>query len=172
MYIKFNNDDTHYPGSAEVFQSQRGNRGIRLIGNMPESLEGFMIFNDDDSLISDCSDYNYLYNTNEYLSVEEIPIESFSTCTDLGVSEYAKLNKKINMVNSKVNAITPYTATKKAYAEDTKVVFTVYAQGKITAFVVDSLGNNLPCTVTRDNENVTVSFEPLENVATVTINIV
>ena len=66
----------------------------------------------------------------------------------------------------KVEAVTPVTMTKTAYIDDTEVVFTDVPQGNVSAYMT------VPHTVERDGNRVIVRFEPLEEVQTVTINII
>lgn len=172
MYIKFNDSETHYQGYIESFVTQQNHQGVRIVGNdIPLNDSGFKVFSDNDILLVDCSDYIYLYNDNEYTSVEEDPIESRSGYTTPTPTDYDILNNRINSIRRDVVDITPYTSTKKAYIEDTEVIFNIATSGEISAFVVDANGNNLPCSVTNDGMKVTVSFEPLEVVADVTISV-
>lgn len=66
----------------------------------------------------------------------------------------------------KVVEITPWTASKTAYIDDTEVVFTDVPRGNMTVYCT------VPHTVERDGDRVTVRFEPLEEVVEVTISII
>jgi hypothetical protein len=68
---------------------------------------------------------------------------------------------------NKADALTPYTETKTAYIDDTEVVFTDVPSGNLTVFIDNMVAYN----VSRDNGIVRVSFEPLDEVITVTISI-
>lgn len=68
---------------------------------------------------------------------------------------------------NKVEKITPTTYTKTAYIGDSEVVFTDVPSGNLTVFIDSMVAYN----VSRDNGIVRVSFEPLEEVITVTLSI-
>ena len=74
-------------------------------------------------------------------------------------------------VRQSVSLITPYTETKTAFIGDTSIKFDVSAVGSLTVNVIDSLGEILDYSVTKTADEITVNFEPLENVANVTISI-
>ena len=80
--------------------------------------------------------------------------------------------KLSNYTVSKVAAVTPYTDTKTAYIGDTEVNFETEETGSLSVNVCDSEGNYPDFTVTRQGNIITVTFEPLENVTTVTISII
>ena len=67
---------------------------------------------------------------------------------------------------SKVVEITPWTASKTAYIDDTECIFTEVPAGNMTVYCT------VPHTVERDGDRVTVRFEPLEEVTEVTISII
>jgi hypothetical protein len=72
----------------------------------------------------------------------------------------------IEGVRQSVSEVTPYTETKTAYISDTLVVFTNVPSGNLTVYF------DKPYTVERDADRVTVKFEPLEEVSTITISII
>jgi hypothetical protein len=73
---------------------------------------------------------------------------------------------------NKADALTPYTETKTAYIGDTEVVFTEIPSGNITAYAEDTEGNNpYYVQLKRDNDRVTVVYEPFKYVTKVTISI-
>lgn len=69
-------------------------------------------------------------------------------------------------VRQSVSEVTPYTETKTAYIADTFIVFTNVPSGNLTVYF------DKPYTVERDADRVTVKFEPLEDVTTITISII
>lgn len=73
---------------------------------------------------------------------------------------------KVDNTAVKVEQITPYTETKTAYISDTLVVFTNVPSGNLTVYF------DKPYTVEREADRVTVKFEPLEEVSTITISII
>lgn len=77
-------------------------------------------------------------------------------------------------VRQGVEAVTPYKETKTAYIGDTEVAFDVPegTGGHVTVFVEDSEGNYPLYTLERTGDRITVTFEPLEYVTTITISII
>lgn len=71
----------------------------------------------------------------------------------------------INGTRQSVANITPWTQTKKAYIDDTEVVFTDVPNGNLTVYC------GVAYSVARSATEVTVSFAPLEEVIDVTISI-
>ena len=70
--------------------------------------------------------------------------------------------------NNKADALTPTVLTKTAYIGDTEVVFTDVPSGNLTVFT----DNLIAYSMAKDNDRVTISFEPLSEVTTITISIV
>lgn len=70
-----------------------------------------------------------------------------------------------------VSEITPYTETKTAYLGDTEVIFTDVKDGNLSVFVKDENGNYPDFSVDRNGDIITVYFEPLEYITTITISI-
>lgn len=66
---------------------------------------------------------------------------------------------------NKVVDITPWTATKTAYIDDTECVFEGVPQGNVTVYCP------VPHTVEKQDGRVVVKFEPLEEVVEITISI-
>lgn len=99
-------------------------------------------------------------------------IHSDTPCT---VSEHEpsaldRLNSRINATNSRVSQITPYTESKVAYIGDTSCEFNKSKNGFIACSVVSESGEQIPCELIIA-DTIKVAFEPLTEVATVTINI-
>jgi inorganic pyrophosphatase len=67
---------------------------------------------------------------------------------------------------NKVVEITPWTASKMAYIDDTSVSFENVPTGNMTVYC------SVPHTVERDGDRVTVKFEPLEEVINITISVI
>lgn len=74
--------------------------------------------------------------------------------------------ESIDRLGKQTEAITPWTASKTAYIDDTECVFENVPQGNLSAYMT------VPHTVERDGDRVTVKFEPLEDVTEVTISII
>lgn len=69
---------------------------------------------------------------------------------------------------SKVVEITPWTATKTAYIDDTSTTFENVPNGNMSVYV----GGVNHTLFERDGDRVVVRFEPLEEVTEVTINVI
>lgn len=172
MYIKFNDSVEHYNGSIAAFKTQNGNKGVRIIGeDIPENTSGFKAFDDEDNVIGDFSAFTHIYNENEYTEAEEQKVPSHSAYTQPAPSVIDSLASSINAVNQRVSDITPYTESKIAYIDDTQVVFNAAKDGNVSVFMTDGDGQNVPFTFERVNEQIKVSFEKRESLATVTISI-
>ena len=78
----------------------------------------------------------------------------------------SRLIEHIDQLGKQVEAVTPVTMTKTAYIDDTECIFTDVPQGNVSAYI------GVPHTVERDGDRVTVKFEALEEVQTVTINVI
>ena len=170
-YIKINGDDTHYSVSIMPFTTQHGYNAIRFIGEtIPETDKGFKLYDDNDEEISDFSDYTYIYRQNEYSVEHDEIVYPKGSDQPLNPSPYDNLSRRISQVSSQVNAITPYTDSKNAYIDDTECVFeNVNKEGALTVNVVDRNGVSIDYQVAKEEGNIIVTFEPLEEVATVSI---
>lgn len=69
---------------------------------------------------------------------------------------------------NKVVDITPWTATKTAYIDDTECIFEGVPTGNMSVYV----GGVNHTLFERDGDRVVVKFEPLEEVAEVTISVI
>ena len=67
-----------------------------------------------------------------------------------------------------IDNVTPTTFTKTAYIGDMEVVFTDVPSGNLTVFT----DNLIEYTMAKDNDRVTISFEPLTEVTTITLSII
>lgn len=83
-------------------------------------------------------------------------------------SNQAESQGQIDNTTNKVDRIEPTTYTKTAYIGDTEVVFTDVPSGNLTVFT----DNLIEYSMAKDNDRVTISFEPLSEVTTITISIV
>lgn len=78
----------------------------------------------------------------------------------------SRLIEHIDQLGRQTEAITPWTASKTAYIDDTECIFADVPTGNVSAYI------SVPHTVERDGDRVVVRFEPLEEVAEVTISII
>ena len=69
---------------------------------------------------------------------------------------------------SDVKAITPYTATKTAYIDDTEIIFKNVPSG---AWYVSFSNDVMATKIVKDGGTLTVEFLPLEKVTEVTITV-
>ena len=167
-YIKINGDDVHYNVSISPFTTQHGYSAIRFIGeDIPETDKGFKLYNDDDEIISDFSDYKYLYRQNEYSTEHDEIIYPKGSDTPLPPSAIDKVNSRISRVDSKVNAITPYEETKKAYFGEIEKVFYNVPEGNTTIFFDNYKGEY---EVSRIENRLTIKFaDRLKDMTNVTV---
>lgn len=80
----------------------------------------------------------------------------------------SRLIEHIDQLGKQTEAITPWTASKMAYIDDTSVSFENVPQGNMSVYV----GGVNHTLFERDGDRVTVRFEPLEEVAEVAINVI
>ena len=155
----------------ETFNTQIGNDAIRIVGeDIPVAPNGFLIVDENENVITDRSDYIYLYREDEdckeYTSVEEtiVPTE----CHAMGDIPLSPIVQQIALLSSKVNQITPYMATKYVYIDDTECIFDKVKDGNISAWLIID-NEQVPCDFYVDGDKIIVVFEPLENVGTCNI---
>ena len=84
----------------------------------------------------------------------------------------SRLIEHIDQLGKQTEAITPWTASKTAYIDDTEVTFTDVPLGNVSVFMTDKEGLNVPCTFERVYNGIKVSFEKREALAEVTISII
>lgn len=170
MYIKINGSDIHYNANIIPFKTQHGNKGVRVVGDMPETDKGFKSYGDDDSVISDFSDYTYLYGKNEYTTVQETKESASISFQPIPPSSYDRLSSRVSQVSSQVNAITPLTMSKNVYVGDTECEFDLVKGGNINAWLVTN-DTQTPCVFEVIDNKIKVLFEELEEIGTINISI-
>ena len=72
---------------------------------------------------------------------------------------------KVDETANKVDAITPYTDTKTAYIGDTEVTFENVPQGNLSVFGLSEYS------IDRQSDRITIMFDAVEEVTTVSISI-
>lgn len=82
-----------------------------------------------------------------------------------------KLNSRINNVSNRVSNITPYEESKTAYIGDTETRFSKVKDGNINAYCITESGVSKVVTMELSQNEIVVKYEPLEEVATVSISI-
>lgn len=170
MYAKINGSDEKYNISLSSFETQNGNVGIRVIGSMPATDKGFKVYDDEDKLVGDYSEFTYEYNPNEYTKVSEEKIPASGTDAPLPPSAYDILSRSISNVNNRVSQITPYVMTKDVYIGETSCEFDLVKNGNITAWLTTQ-DVQLACNFEVIENKIIVSFEELEEVGTVSVSI-
>ena len=100
-----------------------------------------------------------LENLVDYLSKQMTSIRKYSDADMAGARQG-------------ISNVTPTTYTKTAYIGDTEVTFADIKNGNISVFIEDSEGNFPIFDMTKSGDLLTVYFEPLENVATITVSII
>ena len=80
----------------------------------------------------------------------------------------SRLIEHIDQLGKQTEAITPWTASKTAYIDDTELTFTDVPWGNTSVYV----GGLNHIFFERDGDRVIVRFEPLEEMQTVTINVI
>lgn len=173
MYVKINgSDEKYYDIQITFFTTDKGNSGIVVMGDIPHTDKGFKVYEDDDVINTDLSSYVYQYGIwgNEYTNIEEAVDYGEDVDEPLPPNAFDVLSSRVSKLNSRVNAITPYVTSKEAYIGDTHVEFNL-VYGDISVFIIDRDGNNIPYTIEKTESKIKVLFEPLEQVATVTISV-
>lgn len=80
----------------------------------------------------------------------------------------SRLIEHIDQLGKQTEAVTPWTATKTAYIDDTECIFEGVPTGNMSVYV----GGVNHTLFERDGDRVTVKFEPLEVVTEVAISII
>ena len=176
MYIKPNDDDITFEVTSVIpTMTQRGFDAIKIIGEaIPNTYtKGFMLFDDEDKLISDYSEYNDFYTQNIYAVRKDAPIAPKPNNTPSGspMAPGGSIAYEVNELRRKVAEMETYTETKKVYIHDTSVQFEVEKMGAVQAkLTVNDL--TIPCSYSVDGNVITVTFEELEEVGEVTIYVI
>lgn len=74
--------------------------------------------------------------------------------------------ESIDRLGKQTESITPWTASKTAYIDDTECIFENIPAGNVTVYCP------VPHTVEKQDSRVVVKFEPLEEVTEITISII
>ena len=104
----------------------------------------------------------------ERVQILEGTVQSLLDAFLTSQSNQVNTQGQIDDTSNKVENITPTTYTKTAYIGDTEVTFTDVPSGNLTVFT----DNLIEYTMAKDNDRVTISFEPLTEVTTITISII
>ena len=162
MYIKINGSDTKYENvSISQFTTQHGNHGVRIIGDVPSTDQGFKVYDDNDTLISDFSDYVFTYRVNEYINVEETVEDATCTFDPLPESAFDRLSSRVSSLNFQVSQITPVSDCKDVYIDDTECIFNLPKNGNINAWLVIN-DAQIECSYEVIENKIIVTFDPLE----------
>lgn len=107
-------------------------------------------------------------------SVVELPptaIDKLNRKINTVNSNLKKTNNEVSYVSSRVADITPYEESKKAYIGDAEATFGKAKEGIVNANCITESGLSVPTALEVTNSEIKVIFEPLEELATVTISI-
>lgn len=96
----------------------------------------------------------------------EVQLASLQAAFIQSQKNQVPITGKVDDTASKVTEITPWTATKTAYIEDTEAIFTDVPQGNLTVYFYGSYE------VEREGSVVAIRFAPLDKVTEITISIV
>lgn len=139
-------------------------------------------------------------SVNEYNEIKEVGISTNPSLTALyiddtdnpfvGWSEARICCYKINVKDGIVQMLIPYVdsrfidhidqlgkasehfeESKKAYIDDTKAEFVSDRLGMVTCSCITESGKGIPCSYEVSGNRITVKFEKLEEVATVTVRV-
>lgn len=162
-------DGVKYPCSISTFKTQHGQGAIRVISDAPIAEDGFRLY-EDDTQILDASDYKYLYreeNTiKEYTKEEETILEAESYSS--GESHITPMQRQINSLNRRVNALTPYVVSKRGYYGETEKVFYDVPDGNTLVFFDNYNGSYA---IERVGNRLLVSFDTLETETDITVQV-
>ncbi len=165
MYIKINGEDTHYDVTFAPFTTQHGRKAIRFFGEIPDNDKGFTLYNDDDTVALDMSEYHYLYRHNEYANeYDEIEMP-------LGNNEPIPTNPiiaRLNSMSAQISNITPYEQTKKAYYGENEKVFYGVPNGNVSVFFDNYSGEY---SVNRTDDRLTITFPKLTDMTNISISV-
>ena len=169
-YIKIIGSDTKYYVDIMPFTTQHGHNAIRFIGEeIPETNTGFMLYNDNDEIIASYATYTHLYRPNEYSVAEDEIVYPQWTNAPIQPSSIDILNKRINKLSNRVDDITPYEETKKAYYGEIETTFYNVPQGNVSIFFSNYKGDY---DVNRISDRIVVTFSNrLEESTEITIMI-
>lgn len=154
-----------YPCKAETSTTQMGSPLVRIISETaPVAENGFTLYTDDESKEIDKSDFTYLYQqygtVKEYTNVEEVRVSASGYISGIPVSA---LDRRLDSMNERINAVTPYEDSKKAYYGEVEKVFYGVPQGILTVHM------DADYTVERIEDRVYVRFERLTDTKDITI---
>ena len=174
-YLRSNEDGSTYKISSVMpTMTQKGFPAIMFIGEaVPETQsKGFIYFDDDDILIADYSEYNNFYKPNIFAISKDVPIDPKPNNKSEGSQIYnSSIISDVMDLKRKVADMETYTETKPVFIHNTQCVFEVEKIGAVSAQLTVG-GIITPCQFTVNKNQITVSFEELEEVGEVTIYII
>lgn len=152
-------------------------KGLNTFDQIIEDADGNDIIEiyEDDEKVGTYKGYSELFvasyvKGNDSISIELINNDIVQQIEDLN-SSIDELDEDIEGVKQDVANITPITLTKTAYIDDTEIVFEDVPEGTLSIYTIDSEGKPIDFEMNRENNVVTLSFEPLEHVTNITLTI-
>lgn len=134
---------------------------------------------EDEEKIATYNGYSTLFvacyvKTEDSISIELIneDIQSQIDTIDRNVEDMGEnMQSQINGVRNDVENITPIVLVKDAYIEDTSITFTDVPSGAVSVDTRDTEGNQIDYDMHREGNSITLAFEPLKYVTTITLTI-
>lgn len=108
----------------------------------------------------------------ERVQILEADVANLRDAFNQSQSNQAIKQGQLDNTSNKVDRIEPTTYTKTVGIGETEVTFTDIANGNISVFIEDNEGKFPTFDMDKSGNILTVYFEPLENVATITVSII
>lgn len=156
-------------------------KGLNTFEQIIEDADGNDIIEiyEDDEKVATFNGYSTLFvacyvKAEDSISIELIneDIQSQIDNIDRNVEDMGEnMQSQINGVRNDVENITPIVLVKDAYIEDTSITFTDVPNGSVSVDTIDTEGNQIDYDMHREGNSITLTFEPLKYVTTITLTI-
>lgn len=166
MYVKINGQSKKYEVGLMPCTTQHGKSAIKVIGEFPETTQGFKYYDDNDEVVADYSDYTYIYKPNIFANEEDEYVAPSGGNIPIQPTAFDRLNAKVSQLSRNVAQITLFKESKTAYYGEKEKRFYGVPSGVVTVFFDKYDGEY---TVSRTEDVLTVSFPALETETNVTI---
>lgn len=142
-----------------IFGTYKDNEILKTKDNVHSNLKGWVGIKID---YPDCSITDNFLAGKKFDSKED----EEGNCYDwYYITNHNRIIDKSDALMAKIDAITPYIETKRAYIGDTEVTFYDVPEGNVTVFF------DKPYTVEKIADRITLHFEELEEVTEITISV-
>ena len=177
-YIKFIGEDEKYAANVMPYKTQHSKQAVRIISEPLEPREvGFKFYTDDDEIIGNYTNYRYHYIDNTYTTEPDTFEPGGPGNGPLKPNMISRLESELSRVSavsyqtaSEVTKLEPYTDSKKAYIDETEVLFDCNKTGSISAWLISD-GVRTECKYEVSEGKIRVFFNPLEVVSDVFIQV-